>query len=363
MESTASPSALSSGSLSARGSDAAAPRTTYIAGSVYDRIFFIFSPLLALALAIAGSFTPLAQEKFLLYGRKESWMSLFSGAFTMAHLFIVFFRSHGNADIFRKYPARFLAAPALLFTAMALSSWALVFIFVLAVWWDVYHSSLQTFGLGRIYDAKLGNDPIPGRSLDRGLNLLLYIGPVLGGLSLAGHVTHFNKFSEVGTPALAQVPFYLLSGQKIILAVLVGVGVPYVAYYLLSYRMLAKQGYRISWNKILLLVSTAICSIYAWGWNPFGQAFFIMNFFHALQYFALVWWVEKGSIQKLFFLQKARFGAPLAATLFILIGMSYGLWAKLFGESHHLAFSLLLTVSIMHFWYDGFVWSVRRREV
>jgi hypothetical protein len=33
---------------------------------------------------------------------------------------------------------------------------------VLVVWWDVVHSSLQTFGLGRIYDARRGNPPALG---------------------------------------------------------------------------------------------------------------------------------------------------------------------------------------------------------
>ena len=41
----------------------------------------------------------------------------------------------------------------------------------------------------------------------------------------------------------------------------------------------------------------------------------------------------------------------------------YGLWAELWGQSNHYAMSVLLTVSIMHFWYDGFVWSVRKKDV
>jgi hypothetical protein len=42
-------------------------------------------------------------------------------------------------------------------------------------------------------------------------------------------------------------------------------------------------------SKGLLLFLTGVCSIYAWGFNPFGLAFFIMNVFHAWQYFALIW--------------------------------------------------------------------------
>ena len=59
---------------------------------------------------------------------------------------------------------------------------------VLAVWWDVYHSSLQTFGFGRIYDAKVKNNPTTGRRLDYWMNLFLYLGPVLAGAHFADHI-------------------------------------------------------------------------------------------------------------------------------------------------------------------------------
>jgi hypothetical protein len=55
---------------------------------------------------------------------------------------------------------------------------------VLATFWDVYHSALQTFGFARIYDRKAGNDPMVGRRLDWHLNQLLYAGrraPSTGG--------------------------------------------------------------------------------------------------------------------------------------------------------------------------------------
>jgi hypothetical protein len=32
------------------------------------------------------------------------------------------------------------------------------------------------------------------------------------------------------------------------------------------------------------------------------------------------------------------------------------------GDARHL-WAITIVVSLMHFWYDGFVWSVRRREI
>ena len=46
------------------------------------------------------------------------------------------------------------------------------------------------------------------------------------------------------------------------------------------------------WLKIWLVASTGFVSIYTWGFNSWGQAFLIMNLFHAVQYLALVWAME-----------------------------------------------------------------------
>lgn len=320
----------------------------FIIGPWADRVFFIFSPLLALALGGVLSATAFAREDFMLYGKSESWISVFSGMFTASHLVIVFFRSHGNSEIFKTHPTRFVVAPVLVFAAMALSSWMLIFGFVLAVWWDVYHSSLQTFGLGRAYDAKAGKLSDEGRALDRGLNLLLYMGPILGGAALMDHVGHFDKFASVGSAFFTAVPVFASKWHRALTALVLAGGTAYLAYYAWRWRALARAGHAVSEEKILLYASTGLCSLYAWGFNAFGQAFFIMNFFHALQYFALVAHTEKKR-------------APFA--LIFAVGAAYGVWAKLWSESSHAAFALFLTVSLMHFWFDGFIWSVRKKQI
>jgi hypothetical protein len=140
------------------------------------------------------------------------------------------------------------------------------------------------------------------------------------------------------------------------------IGVPFLVYYVFAYWRLHRQGYRVSAPKVVLLVSTAACSIYTWGFNTFGEAFFIMNFFHALQYFALVWWMERKSMVRLFHLGGMRRGQAVGLALFLAIGLGFGFWAEFFGNSD-VAVHLILVVSIMHFWYDGFIWSVQRRHV
>jgi hypothetical protein len=246
---------------------------------------------------------------------------------------------------------------------MCVSKWVAVSVAVLATWWDVYHSALQTFGIGRIYDMRAGNAPLVGRRLDYFVNILLYAGPILAGATLMLHIEDFEEFEKVGSLFFTAIPAYTMERQGILRWTILLVGVPYLLFYLYRYRLYHRQGYHVSHQKVALLASTGFCSIYAWGYNSFGEAFFIMNFFHALQYFALVWWSEKKHIQTLFGLSRFSYGRPLAFALFLAAAFGYGLWAETGDMSNDYIFSAVMVVSIMHFWYDGFIWSVRRRQV
>ena len=126
---------------------------------------------------------------------------------------------------------------------------------------------------------------------------------------------------------------------------------------------LAQQGYRVSPLKVYLLASTGLVSLFAWGFNSFGQAFFIMNFFHALQYFGIVWAFEQKNMTRLFGVQGMRFAKPIALVLFIAPAFAYGLWVEFLDAGIEWLWGITLVVSIMHFWYDGFVWSVRKKQV
>jgi hypothetical protein len=48
--------------------------------------------------------------------------------------------------------------------------------------------------------------------------------------------------------------------------------------------------------------------------------------------------------------------------VFVAAAMAYGVWATAFASAG-LMMNLVLVVSIMHFWYDGFIWSVRRKQI
>ena len=285
----------------------------------------------------------------------------FLSALTQAHLFAVIFRSHANQSIFRQFPMRFTVVPIVLFIGFVSSLWLLVAGVVLSVWWDVYHSSLQTFGLGRIYDAKNGSDPNAGRTLDIWMNHVLYIGPILGGAALIDHVQMTAPVTQ--KLGFQVTPLRVYSFQNAIYWPLLLGCVGFFIFYVGAYWRLHRKGYRISPHKVALQATTGITTVFCWGFSPFKIAFAAINFFHAFQYFALVWWTEKKTIVPLFHLENRTKGKWLALALFIGVSMGYGYFASSSFMFARWGISLFMVVSLMHFWYDGFIWSVRKKQV
>ena len=130
-----------------------------------------------------------------------------------------------------------------------------------------------------------------------------------------------------------------------------------MALYVLHYVRLIRRGHIVPVQKLVLYLVTGFVSISCWGFGSFGEAFLIMNFFHALQYFAIVWWSEKATLLR--FLRSPLVALPV----FVGAGLGYGFWRAHRPDAAVAVVALGNVISLMHFWYDGFVWSVRKGQV
>ncbi len=338
----------------------------FIASPLYDTVLFILAPVLALALVVPVAASPWALEWQPLFGIPERPAVLFILVWSHAHAVATFFRSHGNRAIFVQHRFAFAGVPILLLLALMASDWVMVSALVLAPFWAVYHIGMQNFGLCRIYDVRRGNPPDMGRQLDYWLHQVINIGPFLAGWSLLAHLQSLRLFGDVGWRAPAEWVRAHGSVEGVLSWALVVGGPLFLAFYVHSYWRLTKQGYRLSPQKIALLVTTAGVSIAAWGFLTAWMAVFVMNFFHGLQYFALVWHTEKRNMRRLTRLERLRAGGPLLLVAFAAITLLAALALQLYGRNYTVLRSMAalgLLVSLLHYWYDGFVWSVRRREV
>ncbi len=339
-----------------------AKKNTFIVAPLYDAINIIGAPIFAFLLAIPFSSSVLLKESFSISSASKDFGTALIAMFIMSHLFIVFFRTHLNRKILRLYPVRFVWLPLVMLIAAFSSVWVAVVFAVLATWWDVYHSSLQTFGFGRIYDSKMGNAPQTGRRLDYFFNLLFYVGPILAGASLMAHVNDFVEFKKVDSLFFQNLPMRIFNFRNELQTIIFAIGAAFILIYIFAYIRLYQKGYKISWQKTILYISTAIVSIFAWGFNSFGEAFFIMNFFHAWQYFAIVWAKERKTMVGVIKGSYVPFPSIIAFALFLFVGLGYGLWTEVMPDVPAI-FAFTITVSLLHFWYDGFVWSVRKSQI
>ncbi len=342
-------------------------RTKYIVSPLYDHVFFIWAPLYFLAIAAFVHFTGLEHSEVTFFGRgyatvKEAMYS-FAYILTLAHLSAVFFRSHLNKDIFVQFPLRFIVVPAALLLGIYFANpFYYVMVMVIPLM-DVYHSSLQTFGFGRLYDMRAGNIPTMGRRLDYILALFTYAGPILAGVSVTRYVSSLEHFRDLNLLTLANIPGWTYQHQPAIARWVVGSGVAFLIFYLARYWQYAKAGYQVSWQKVFTHLALAACSIYTWGFDTFGQSFFIMESYHAYQYFGLVWWSEKKNMQKVFHLENVSWGKDAALFIFLALTFGYGIFAIAVSRDIKVAVAILMTVEFLHYWYDGFIWSVRKKQV
>ena len=353
--------------------DAATTRTvarkrpsTFIASPLYDILFFIAAPALALLLVELLGRWPWAQESRGILGVKGSPISFFIAVWSYAHASAVFFRTHADSGIFARHRFRFVAIPLLLFLALLCSDWVMITGLAIAGFWAVYHLGMQNFGLCRIYDARHGNPPDMGRSLDYWLTQVLTLGPFVAGLSLMPTAQVLRTFAKVGWDAPEGWLRILRPVQPSLAPYILAAGLLYLGFYLYSYRRLTKQGYRPCPQKIAMLVSSGSVSIVAWGFLTPWKAFFVMNFFHCWQYFAIVWWTERRTLRRLLHLEHVSAGPWLAFLVFaattLLVGIGYQLYGVDYAALRWTA-AVAVSISLLHYWYDGFVWSVRKREV
>lgn len=342
---------------------AQSPGSTYIVGPWYDWAFFLLPPLAALALGIAVSGSRLSDETFLWSDQEVTPLGLMLGVLIQAHLVLVLLRSHGNSVVRQRHPYRFTLVPGVLLMGMLVSPVFAITCSVLATFWDVYHSGAQTFGFGRIYDAKHGNDPNEGRRLDFVLNQLLYAGPIVAGATMMDHFEDFAEFETVGVALFERVPAFMTGHQAIFTRAVLGLGVVFVAYYVWSHVRMARRGRAVSWQKVYLLASTGLVSVYTWGWNSWGEAFLIMNVFHAVQYFGIVWASEHRNLRRMLRLDRVPGGRVLTWWIFVGSALAYGVAVEAWGDGRVIAWwALTIVIALMHFWYDGFIWSVRRAQ-
>ena len=356
------------------------PRQNWILDPAQDMAAIILAPLLVLAVALIAFATLGAVAATALIVTTHIVM-------TVAHHLPTFIRIYGDVELFRRHRATFIIAPLLPFSvSMAAGVWLithdlpienLLYVFLLAVIWDPWHFLMQHYGFMRLYDR---HNAAP-RKIAARMDLLLcaswFIAIMLAaGEWLAGLLE--DLYQSAGLPLLLAFPPQTIAVlQQLSLFVALAATAAYAVYLLWC----KSHHYFISRSKLALFASSfgvmlltytpnALIEKLAPGWS-FKVGFAAVGIVHMTQYLAIVWRYNRGLAAQP---QRARAGwfsrlhargGWIIGTAYVALCLGYGELLTTSWDSRWLMallISLGLTSTLMHYYFDGFIWKLRQPD-
>ncbi|HEY1067379.1 MAG TPA: tetratricopeptide repeat protein, partial [Pirellulales bacterium] len=329
----------------------------WILSPLADAVVFLALPLLVWPLAVAASQVWSAET-----------VVLAALAFaSLGHHLPGFLRAYGDRDLFQRFYWRFLLAPPAIFAiCLAFELNALHGVRLLVLLWATWHGMMQTYGFLRIYDLKRGR----GDALDARLDWLLCVAMFVAGAVFSDARMYYfvQAFWQAGGPAFAED--WLIGGRWAVgLATTVVVGT-----YLIRQFQGFQHGRGLNLPKMIFAAGTGwlwwICG--AAGTNVLvGIAMF--EIVHAVQYAAVVWTYNRKAAAR----RPVRSGLDflfgdgwLRPILYVALIAGFGSLRYVIGgltEPQAAWFSagaaaVLACSTILHYYFDGFIWKVREPE-
>jgi tetratricopeptide (TPR) repeat protein len=330
-------------------------RSPWILSSWRDLILYVATPLLLVPIFAIAQAKWSAQDIY-----------VFVAAFgAMGHHLPGMIRAYGDRALFERFRWRFILAPIFLVgVCVAFYWWDLKGIILVLFFWGVWHGMMQTYGFCRIYDAKLGSFAALTRRLDFATCGIWFATAVL--LSAPRMADTLDAYYASGGPYIP--PSILHAGQSALWWAAVGISI----LFLLNFGWMWQQGKRPNPVKLALLV-TSICF---WWYCNVGVAnilagIALFEVFHDVQYLSLVWIYNRNRVEKdssiggfMRFIFR-RSGSLIG--LYIGLVLAYGSLSYFNSRLEIETIKRILTgvvaaSSLLHFYYDGFIWKVRERS-
>jgi tetratricopeptide (TPR) repeat protein len=332
-------------------------RNIWILDSWRDLILYVGTPLLIIPLFMAAQARWSAQEIY-----------LFVAAFgAMGHHLPGMIRAYGDRALFERFRWRFILAPIFLLTVcVGFYFWDIKAnpVVMIVFLWGVWHGMMQTYGFGRIYDAKTGSFAAATRRLDFATCGIWFAAGVI--LSPPRMTDTLEGFYGCGLPFVSPAAIHVL--QRTFLFAAIAVSALWVANYI---RMWV-AGTRQNPVKLALFIT----SIAFWWYCNNGvtnilAGIALFEVFHDVQYLSLVWIYNRNRVEKdssiggfmRFIFRRSGSLIGLYVGLVFAYG-SIGYWNSHIGIDTitRVLTGLVAASGLLHFYYDGFIWKVREKS-
>ena len=332
-------------------------RNVWILDSWRDLILYVGTPLLIIPLFLLAQARWSAQEIY-----------LFVAAFgALGHHLPGMIRAYGDRALFERFRWRFIIAPIfLLVVCVGFYFWDTTTnpVVMIVFAWGVWHGMMQTYGFGRIYDAKMGSFAAVTRRLDFATCGIWFAAGVI--LSPARMTDTLDGLYECGLPFISPTAIHAL--QQGLLFVALAASILWVANYVRTWIGGARQ------NPVKLALF--ITSIAFWWYCNNGVAnilagIALFEVFHDVQYLSLVWIYNRNRVEKDSsiggFMRFVFRRSGSLVGLYIGLVFAYGSIGYL---NHHIGIDTITRVltgivaasGLLHFYYDGFIWKVREKS-
>lgn len=277
-----------------------------------------------------------------------------------------FLRTYGNRELFRRYRARLLVAPPLVFVVtLWFAHRNLHGVALVALVWSIWHGMMQHYGFVRIYDAKAGSPRSQSGRLDLALTVSWFATCLVFGPHQSASI--IDSMQTAGLPLPSATA--LRAVRIFVFAAMAATTVLYVSDVVGARR----RGGSVSWQKLALVVTTTALVWFArvFTTNPYVSVA-LFELLHDVQYLAIVWAFNRRLVDT------GRDDTWLAGTMFsrrrralvFYIGacLVYGTIAFFTftrmgdGAGKSILVAMLVTSGILHYYYDGFIWKLSRLD-
>ncbi len=341
---------------SASGTTARPSSGRWILGSWQDLLLFVWTPLLI------APFMLFLQSPWV--GVEVETISMIVVAFgALGHHFPGMIRAYCDRDLFERFRLRFILAPIFLFAIFfPLYQYHPTVMKLILLLWASWHGLMQVYGFVRIYDVKVGSISPVTAYWDWLMCLSWFTcAQFFSTAKMSGFLeAWYRSGGALISPQIVQMfPWVFLAGS---VAVLIG--------FLANHVIQTSRGPKPNSAKLLMLAS----GIGFWWFAMVGVDNLILGvalfeIFHDIQYLAIVWLYncrrvntssDIGRFMKFLF----RRGMLL---LYIGLVFAYGLIGLVprFAQDGTLKTfftGLIWTSTILHYYYDGFIWKVREKS-
>jgi len=364
-------------------------RQNWIVNPSYDIVWIIGAPLIAWIWAALT---------FKAGGIGLVWMIFM--VFNLAHHFPTFIRIYGDRDLLRRFRWSLLLGPvvpfslsmAVVFVVIAndLPIMTILFLQVILNLWDPWHFLMQHYGFMRIYDR---HNKAP-RKIASTMDYLLcwtWFAFILVAASEWLFDLLYKIYSDGGVGLVMWID---LSVHGFIRQASLGIAVSMTFVYIGYLAWCRRKGYFISRAKCALFLITFCMLWLCYVDNPIMQrllpgwtfmvGFATLGMVHVTQYLAIVWTYNRNLAQKPektragWFVTAFAKGGILVAAIYVVLCLLYGvllteeIWIPLVGLMaansmlveifFGTVVSLSFTSTLLHYYYDGFIWKVRHKE-